>query len=351
MKILMMCGPTVNLSTPYQGGTEAFVDTLSNTLGSQYRCEVDVVANRTDLAEGYATIAMPQSIFRLQDRLSSDKQGQQRFQAMSLSMIRSHDYDVVHYHSFNPAVYEAGLLHANKSVVVTLHIPPNPKQICIHKHFSACVPAQYFTVSHRMKRMWQPYVKVPIQVIPNGINIQQWQFEDQHLRSQLIWIGRISSEKNPVAAIEFAKSHNLPIELVGPCFDERYYEQKVRPLLNDDVRYLGVLNQSDLNKRLNESIAQVAFGNWHEPFGLTYIESMRSGVPVIGNSNAIINELHDLPGVFVTDEYQNQNMESLFASFNNKFRQSIRDSVTGYSLNRVAEHYLAAYGRVADAAA
>ena len=61
-----------------------------------------------------------------------------------------------------------------------------------------------------------------------------------------------------------------------------YYEQVVRPLLDDPlVEFLGQLDEQAKRELMRDALALLMPITWPEPFGMVYIEALACGTPVL----------------------------------------------------------------------
>ena len=100
----------------------------------------------------------------------------------------------------------------------------------------------------------------------------------------LAFLGRISPEKRVDRAIEIAvrAGRRLKIAAKIDTADRAYYERAIAPLFEyPGVEYVGELGDADKNEFLGQAAAVLFPIDWPEPFGLTMIESLACGTPVI----------------------------------------------------------------------
>ena len=99
----------------------------------------------------------------------------------------------------------------------------------------------------------------------------------------LAFLGRISPEKGPAAAIEVAKRSGLPLRIAAKLdsADITYYEEIIRPLLREgSIEYVGELTDCEKNTFLGDALALICPFQ-AESFGLVLIESLACGTPVL----------------------------------------------------------------------
>lgn len=115
----------------------------------------------------------------------------------------------------------------------------------------------------------------------------------------LAFLGRISPEKRPDLAIEIARKTGIPLKIAAKVdvVDRAYYETVIEPHLSPpDIEYIGEINEIEKSEFLGNAIALLFPIDWPEPFGLTMIESMACGTPVVARPFGSVPEVIK-PGV------------------------------------------------------
>jgi glycosyltransferase involved in cell wall biosynthesis len=117
------------------------------------------------------------------------------------------------------------------------------------------------------------------------------------------FLGRISPEKGPDRAIAIARSLGIPLKMAAKvdAVDELYFREVVEPLLGPGVEFIGEINEQQKTAFLGEAQALLFPIGWPEPFGLTMIEAMACGTPVLAFRHGSVPEIidHGVTGVVV----------------------------------------------------
>ncbi|WOI38201.1 glycosyltransferase [Alteromonas sp. CI.11.F.A3] len=300
MRILMVTSPIVSLRQPFKGGTEAFVVSVANGFAKRGH-QVDVLCQDADEDNKFNTLQLQESAFRMQDAITSENEGQKLFQAAQFGLFDSTAYDVVHFHSYYHAMYEFAFFH-QRSNIITLHSPLSDRLALTHQLNSARGNDRYIAVSSRLARGWENTIQSDIAVIPNGIDFDSLPTVGSVKPNRdAVWAGRICPEKDPVAAIKAAVLLDIGLDIYGAITDTDYFEKQIRPLLNHTVRYRGHLSHHALLTKFTDYNVLFISALWEEPFGLITLEALAMGLPVIGTSPAIPEELRRAPLTQVID--------------------------------------------------
>jgi glycosyltransferase involved in cell wall biosynthesis len=113
------------------------------------------------------------------------------------------------------------------------------------------------------------------------------------------FLGRISPEKRPDRAIRIAQALGLRIKIAAKIdkVDEAYFREHIASLFNlPGVEYIGEIDERSKSEFLGQANALLFPIDWPEPFGLSMIEAMACGTPVLAFRCGSVPEIID-PGV------------------------------------------------------
>src|SRR5438552_6852540 len=118
------------------------------------------------------------------------------------------------------------------------------------------------------------------------------------------FLGRISPEKRPDRAIRIARALGIPLRIAAKVdkVDEAYFRETIAPLLNQPgVEFIGEIDERAKSAFLGEAAALLFPIDWPEPFGLSMIEAMACGTPVLAFRCGSVPEIvdHGVTGLIV----------------------------------------------------
>jgi glycosyltransferase involved in cell wall biosynthesis len=79
--------------------------------------------------------------------------------------------------------------------------------------------------------------------------------------------------------------------IAGIIQDANYYREKIEPLLNEQIQYIGHAGPEKRNELLGKAEALLHPINFNEPFGMSVAEAMMCGTPVIAFNKGSMPEL------------------------------------------------------------
>ena len=196
-------------------------------------------------------------------------------------------YDIIHNH------YDAYPLVFSKlvktPVVTTIHGFSSPQVNQIYKRYSN---THYVSISYA-DRKHAPNLNY-IANIYHGIPVNEYPYNNKP-NNYFCFIGRISPDKGVHNAIKLVKELNANLKIAGLIASENkeYFEKEIKPHLNSKIQYLGLVNEEEKKVLLQNAYGFLHLNTYPEGFGLTLIEAMATGTPVIGMDLGSIPEVID----------------------------------------------------------
>jgi glycosyltransferase involved in cell wall biosynthesis len=146
----------------------------------------------------------------------------------------------------------------------------------------------------------------------NAIRFEQYTLNSQvDTKAPLMFLGRIERIKGCHTAIQVALSTNHKLIIAGNISrlpeEIRYFEEEIQPLIdNEQIIYVGEVNDSQKNEYLGSSKALLMPIEWNEPFGIVMIEAMACGTPVIAFQSGSVDEVveNGITGFIVGNQQQ-----------------------------------------------
>jgi len=110
----------------------------------------------------------------------------------------------------------------------------------------------------------------------------------------LLFLGRIHPHKGTATAIDVARRAGLPLVIAGVVHDQEYFAREVEPRIDgSSVTFVGPVGPLDRDRLLGGAVGLLHLIDFDEPFGLSVVESMATGTPVIAYSRGSMPELVD----------------------------------------------------------
>jgi glycosyltransferase involved in cell wall biosynthesis len=169
----------------------------------------------------------------------------------------------------------------------------------------------------------------------------------------LAFLGRLTAEKGPEAAIRIAKAARMPLRISAkiPRGEKGYFKNTLEPQIDgDQVQLIGEVDDTTKEQFLAEAAALLFPIDWPEPFGLVMIEAMACGTPVIAFRAGSVPEVIDdgVTGFVVEDEGSAANaIKRLGELDRRKVRARFEERFTA---QRMAREYVRCYEMLADVA-
>jgi glycosyltransferase involved in cell wall biosynthesis len=251
---------------------------------------------------------------------------------------RAAEFDLIHNQfDFLPLSYSALV---KTPVLTTIHGFSSERIVPVFQKYNG--RAHYVAISDADRHPALDYVAT----IHHGIPLEEFTLR-QEPGDYLVFFGRIHPDKGVVEAIELARASGRPLIIAGIIHDQAYFDSKIAPQIDgDQIRYVGSLGPEERDRVLGGARALIHLINFKEPFGLTMIEAMACGTPVIARGLGSVPEVvADRQTGFIVDG-PDQALEAV-RRVDELDRAEIRRHVEqNFSRDRMVERYIDVYKKI-----
>ena len=196
---------------------------------------------------------------------------------------RADEFALIHNHfDFLPLAY-SGLV--DTPVLTTIHGFSSPAIMPVYSKYNS--RSHYVSISDSDRSPDLDYIAT----IHHGIDVAQFPFSGAE-GEYLLFFGRIHPDKGVHEAIQVAQQVGIKLVIAGIIQDKDYFTARVEPHIDGaTVEYLGSVGPDQRADVLGHALALLHLISFDEPFGLSLIESMACGTPVIAFDRGSMPEI------------------------------------------------------------
>nr|WP_245771991.1 glycosyltransferase family 4 protein [Rhodothermus profundi] len=251
---------------------------------------------------------------------------------------RADEFDLIHNHfDFLPLSYSSLV---RTPVLTTIHGFSSERILPVYRKYNG--RTYYVSISHADRHPDLEYIAT----VYHGIDLDAFTLRTEP-GDYLLFFGRIHPDKGAREAIEVARRSGMPLKMAGIIQDRTYFEQEVAPFIDGaQIQYLGSVGPAERDRLLGEAYALLHLINFDEPFGLSVVEAMACGTPVVARPRGSMPEIiqDGETGVLV------QSVEEAVAALP-RLRQMDRAKIRAYaarrfSRERMVDDYVKVYEEV-----
>ncbi len=256
---------------------------------------------------------------------------------------RAQEFDLIHNHfDFLPLSY-SGLV--DTPILTTIHGFSSPGILPVYRKYNPRV--HYVAISEADRNPELDYIAT----IHHGIDLDLFPWTEEG-GDDLLFFGRIHPDKGTRDAIEVARRTGRRLVIAGIVQDEEYFQKEVAPFLDSEqVEYLGSVGPDRRPQLLGRARALLHLIHFEEPFGLSVVESMACGTPVIAYPKGSMPEiLRDGENGFLVESLD-EAVRAVERVATIDRRACRKDVERRFSVHRMAENYLRVYREILDGTA
>jgi glycosyltransferase involved in cell wall biosynthesis len=197
---------------------------------------------------------------------------------------RAGEFDLIHNNfDWKPLLYALATSHP--PLVTTVHGFSSPP--ILGAYYAGASRSFFCSISDADRDPGLSYLATTY----NGIDLAEWTFRDA-AGDYLLFLARFHPEKGAHLAIEIAKRAGVRLKMAGIPHDEAYFRELIEPHVDGDaVQFLGHVSGRARDELVGGALALVHMTTRPERFGLTLIEAMACGTPVLGARMGSIPEI------------------------------------------------------------
>jgi len=204
-------------------------------------------------------------------------------------------FDLIHNHfDFLPLTYSRLV---STPMVTTIHGFSSPKILPVYRKYNSS--SYYVSISNADRAADLNYAAT----VYHGIDLECFSFREHPKGDYLLFFSRIHPDKGTKEAIEIARAAGRRLIIAGIIQDRDYYDGCVKPYMNQPgVEFIGSVGPDRRDEVLGNALALLHPIHFAEPFGLSVVESMACGTPVIAFNKGSMPELieHERDGFLVS---------------------------------------------------
>ncbi len=248
---------------------------------------------------------------------------------------RAGDFDIIHNQAdFVPLTFSRLV---DTPMVTTIHGFSSERILPVYRAYDDRVA--YVAISDADRHADLTYAAT----IHHGIRLDDFAF-DAAGGDDLLFFGRIHPDKGAGEAIRAAAASGHRLIMAGLVQDQGYHEREVAPFVDDDrVRHLGIVGGARRAEVLGGAKALLHLIGFDEPFGLSVVEALACGTPVIAYARGSMPELidHGVTG-FLVESFDEA--VAAIARIDEIDRAACRRAaVERFGVDRMADRYLRLY--------
>lgn len=345
-KLRIAIGTTLHkkISKDSTGGTEIFAYLLVSELVKRGH-EVTVFASSDSAVPGKLIGIGNEEENNQVEQAQRLFYGYQLLQSQEIARLER-DFDVIHVNYFEPFLFMPFSKLITKPILYSVHSDLFVSQAWQKLALKTVKPGDKFVFVSKSAHDAAATLQNKTFVY-NGIDLQAFPYSQSH-DNYLLWLGRIRRKKGIKEAIEAAVISEEKLVISGVIDnpeEEKFFNEEIKPQIEKHamIEFIGPVDHAKKVQLYSKAKAFLFPVTWEEPFGLTMVEALACGTPVIGFRRGAVSEIvKDGENGYVVDSVAQ--MAGKIKVIEQISRQNCRKSVEDkFTIGKMVDGYEAIY--------
>jgi len=287
------------------------------------------------------------------------------------TMLGKEKFDVLHFHEpWVPLVSRQILMRSKSKNVATFHakLPDTFVTKSIERTITPYIKPmlEYFnalTAVSEPAAVWtRSLSSIPIQIIPNGIDLSKYKtngYKPLESPRTILYVGRLEKRKGVHYLIKaFAelqkKRHDIRLIIAGNGASRRTLEEYVTENNIKNISFPGFVDEETKLRLMHEATLFCSPALYGESFGIVLLEAMACGlVTVAGDNPGYMSVLQDTGSMSLVDPKDTDKFVNLLnlliddEKLRTAWKKWAKDNVGQYEYSKIVDQYEALYKKVA----
>lgn len=338
LNIFITADPEIPVPPKLYGGIERIIDMLVKGFLDRGH-HVSLFAHKDSITGA--------KLYPYQGKRSEDKLDTLQNIALINSAIKKEEVDIIH--NFGRLAYLLPHLLKSLPKIMSYQRDPTTRQVKIANFLAKNNSLAFTGCSDYITKQFN--LTNNVYTVYNGVPLSTYQLKEKVSEdAPLVFLGRLEPVKGVYEAVEVAQKTNRKLIIAGniPPEFESFYKEKIAPVLNEQIKYIGPVNDTQKNELLGQAYAFLMPIQFNEPFGIVMAEAMACGTPVIGFNKGSIPEviINGVNGFRCDTVEQMVENISHISTINRK--EVRKDAELRFSSDVIVENYLSIYRELID---